>query len=154
VLNKMEEVLPRRVLPLDARLAFDIAGYYHIAGDTARSREYSNDLIQTLEPIVAKRQKVQINYYSNYLMLFTTYLGLDMVDKASDVVNVIKEVYAGEQGVDGFIAQLNAQVQAKRTRTRSIQTREGYCDICQNLWISGGRMSLKSGPVQVGTVFP
>jgi hypothetical protein len=114
-LDRMEYLLPRKNFPMDPRLKLDMGSLYGLAHDTSRSHEYSREVIADLEPIVAKRQKEQINYYSNYIMLFSSYLGMNMYDKASALVDIIKQVYAGEPGVDGFIAQLNAQIAAKRT---------------------------------------
>jgi hypothetical protein len=114
-LDRMEHLLPRRSFPMDPRIKLDIGSFYGLAHDTATSHQYTREVIADLEPIVAKRQKEQISYYSNYIMLFTSYLGMDMYDKASELVNILKQVYAGEPGVDGFIAQLNAQISAKRS---------------------------------------
>jgi hypothetical protein len=118
-LDRMDQLLPRRNFPMDARFKIDVVGFYNLTRDTAKSREYVRELIAELEPIVAKRQKEQISYYSNYIMLFTSYLGMDMYDKASELVNTLKQVYAGEQGVDGFLAQLTAQIEAKRNARAS-----------------------------------
>lgn len=114
VLDRMEQLMPRAALPIDSRIKFDIASIYSLAGDSTQFRLYTRELIHELEPIVEKREKEQINYYSNYIMLFSSYVALDMFDKASHVVDVLKEVYAGEQGVDGFIAQLNGQINTAR----------------------------------------
>jgi hypothetical protein len=110
VLNRMEQVLPHKLLPMDPRLKFDIARFYSSDGDTATFRTYTAELISELEPVVAKRQKERINYYSSYIMLFNSFLSLNMQDKAADIVKLLKEVYAGEQGLDGFIGQLNSQI--------------------------------------------
>jgi hypothetical protein len=114
LLDRMGLLLPRKNLPIDPRLKFDIGSFYGLTKDTAKSREYSLEVIADLEPIAALHQKEQISYYSNYIMLFTSYLAMDMYDKASELVNTLKQVYAGETGVDGFIAQLNAQISVKR----------------------------------------
>jgi hypothetical protein len=114
VLKRMEQLLPHKILPMDPRLKFDIARFYSSDGDTAMVRAYSAELINELEPIAAKRQKEQISYYSSYVMLFNSYLAMGREDKAADLVKLLKEVYAGEQGLDGFIAQLNSQIAANR----------------------------------------
>ena len=114
VLDRMEQLMPRKVLPIDTRLKLDLGSLYAMAQDTAKQREYWLEVVSDLEPIAAQHQKEQIGYYSNYIMLFNSYLGLGMYEKASGLVNVLKEVYAGEQGIDSFIAQLNAQVEAQR----------------------------------------
>ncbi len=117
VLDRMERMLPHKMLPIDPRLKMDIANFYVISGDTVTFRKYTAELIKELEPIIARRQKEQINYYSNYIMLFTSYLSMDMYDKANDVVKLLKEVYAGEQGLDGFIGQLTAQIAAQKNKS-------------------------------------
>ncbi|HTP13257.1 MAG TPA: DUF2723 domain-containing protein [Bacteroidota bacterium] len=114
ILNRMEKLLPHRILPMDPRLKFDLAHFYSSGRDSATSRAYTTELIRELEPVVAKRQKERINYYSNYIMLLHCYLSMNMIDKATDLVTLVKGVYAGEQGLDGFIAQLNAQIALSR----------------------------------------
>ena len=109
-LDRMEQLLPHRIFPLDSRLIFDIGNFYSLSRDTAKYHEYARELITELEPVVAKRQKEHISYYSSYIMLFTDYLGMREFDKAAGLVKTIQEVYAGEPGVEGFISQLNAQI--------------------------------------------
>lgn len=121
-LDRMEQVLPRKIIPMDTRVKFDIGSFYSMAQDSAKHREYSLEIIADLEPLVAKHQKEQISYYSNYIMLFSSYLGLNMVDKASELVITIKQVYAGEAGIDGFIAQLNTQIDSRRIAIGSANT--------------------------------
>jgi hypothetical protein len=113
-LDRMDQLLPRQNFPMEPRFKIDVVGFYGLTRDTVKSRKYVRELIAELEPIVAKRQKEQISYYSNYIMLFTCYLGMNMYDKASELVNILKQVYAGEPGVDGFVAQLTGQIEAKR----------------------------------------
>jgi hypothetical protein len=116
LLDRMEQIIPRNVMPMEPRLKFDIATFYTLSGDKEKFRQYTTEVIAGLEPVTQKRQKEQISYYSSYIMLFTSYLNLDMFDKATQLVGLMKEVYAGEAGLDAFIAQMSLQIQTKRTQ--------------------------------------
>ncbi len=114
ILDRMERVLPRHILPLDPRVKFDITHFYAAAHDTGSVKEYSREIVADLEPVVQRRTKEQMQYYSSYMVLFSSYLALDMFDKADTLTNLIGQVYAGEPGLEGFIGQLKAQIETQK----------------------------------------
>lgn len=114
VLDRMEEVIPRRVIRMPAGMKFDLANYYGLAGRQDRSQEFLREVVDELAPIVGKRQAPQVSEDNAYILLLRAYEGLGMYKEAEDLLAVIREVYASEQGVEDFVKEQGARLRTLR----------------------------------------
>ena len=118
VMDRLEEVIPRRVISMDYRTKAYIANFYVMAGDTAKSRELSMEIVGDLKPIVESGVADPLSFDNPYIVLLQTYQSLAMYDEALKLVVVIRAVYAREQGIDQVISQLRGQIEMEQANTR------------------------------------
>jgi hypothetical protein len=116
VLERMEEVVPRRIHPMDYRFQWDMATLYSLAGNKPVYREYLTELTSELAPVVQSGPAEQLSQYNPYIVLMQAYEGLEEYDKALETVDLIGRVYASAQGIQGFIAGTKAEINAAKAR--------------------------------------
>ena len=114
ILNRMEQVIPRRSVPMDYRVKFDIASFYNLSGDKEHSREFTQEIIQELKQVIDKPVTEQLSQYNPFILLYYCYEQLDMYQEVEDLLPLIKSAYSTQKEIDQIIAQLRAQIQAKR----------------------------------------
>lgn len=114
VLDRMEEVMPRRIIRMPVGMKFDLANYYGLAGRQDRSQELLREVADELAPIVGKRQTPQVSEDNPYILLLRAYEGLAMYKEAEDLLAVIREVYASEQGVEEFVKEQGTRLRILR----------------------------------------
>jgi hypothetical protein len=110
VLNRMEEVIPRSVIPMDFRVKYDIASFYSTAGNKSKQSEYLNEVVSELTPVVARGVNEQLSQNNPYIVLFYAYAALERWKEAEELLAVVKSSYPTQQGIDGLIAQLRSQL--------------------------------------------
>ena len=76
--------------------------------------ELSNELIEELSPIVERGAAEPLTYNNPYLILLQTYEGMQLYDDALKLAEVIRIVYAREQGIDQTISQLRDRLLFER----------------------------------------
>jgi thymidylate synthase len=123
-LERMEQVMPRRSMPMEYRVKFDLASFYKEAGNKSRNREYLHELIQELKPLMNKSATEQLSQYNPHIVLFQCYDELEMFKEAEDLLPVIKSAYSQQQGIDQIIAQLRDQIQSRRAVIQTVQTKQ------------------------------
>ena len=111
VLDRMEQVIPRRINPIDYRLKSDIAMFYNMAGNTQKYKEFLSELVQDLTPIVEAGTTEPLSQYNPFVLLAQSYEGLGEYDKAVEVFQRIEQVYSTTQGVKEFVAAKKAQLE-------------------------------------------
>jgi hypothetical protein len=114
VLDRMEQVVPRRSVPMDYRIKFDVATFYNLSGKKDRYQELIQEIIQEVKLLIDKPVTEQLSQYNPYIILFYCYEGMEMYKDAEDLLPIIKSAYATQQGIDQIIAQLRAQIDARR----------------------------------------
>ncbi|HEY6952334.1 MAG TPA: DUF2723 domain-containing protein, partial [Bacteroidota bacterium] len=112
ILDRMEQVMPHRILPLDLDLKSRIASIYKLAGDQARYREFSQEIVDELAPQVAKGFTEALASQNAYIMLLEAYEGIGKYDRALALLQDIQKAYAKAPGIDQFIKQQTAQITA------------------------------------------
>ncbi|MBI5464721.1 MAG: DUF2723 domain-containing protein [Ignavibacteriales bacterium] len=122
VLDRMERLVPRKVIPMDYRVKFDLASFYNSAGNKERFKELNTEVINELKSIVGRGVNEQLSQYNPYVMLFMAYQSQDMLKEAEDLLPVIRTAYATQQGIDGIIGQLKSQIDARRQQLQSTPT--------------------------------
>ncbi|HUI64522.1 MAG TPA: hypothetical protein VL126_06760, partial [Bacteroidota bacterium] len=110
VLDRMEQEVPRRVIPMDYRVAFDVSNYYRMAGNTERFKELSDVVIQQVKPLVDKGVAEPLNQFNPYLILFYAYANTGQRKEAEDLLGTIKATYGTQPGIDEFITSLRANI--------------------------------------------
>jgi hypothetical protein len=115
ILDRMEEVLPRRSMPIDFRVKFDIAAFYNLSGNKERYVDLTHEIIQEVRQLINQPVTEQLSQYNPYIILYYCYEDLSMYKEAEDLLPIIKSAYPTQQGIDQIIAQLHAQIQAKRS---------------------------------------
>jgi hypothetical protein len=103
VLDHMEQVLPRRLHPMDFRLKAEMAVFYGLAGNKERQRECFRELVDELAPIADSGSNEQFSQYHPLAILLQSYQGLDEYDKALDVAQRIQRVYGATPGIPEFV---------------------------------------------------
>jgi hypothetical protein len=121
ILERMEQVLPRRSVPMEYRVKFDIASFYNIAGNKNRYREFLLELVQEIKPLMNKPATEKLSQYNPHIILFRCYDELGMFKEAEDLLPLIKSAYPTQQGIDQIIAQLRNQIQARRAEAQMAQ---------------------------------
>ncbi len=114
ILDRMEQVLPQRSIPMDYRLKHDMASLYIMAGNRDRSNRLLNEIIRELKDVISRPVTEQLSQYNPYIILFYCYNELDMYKEAEDVLPLIKSAYPKEHNIDQILEQLRYQIQMKQ----------------------------------------
>ncbi len=121
ILDRMESVIPRRSIPMDYRIKFDIASFYNIAGNKPRFEELTREVIDEVKLLIENPATEQLSQYNPFIILLYSYEGLEMYKEAEELLPRIKAAYANQQGIDQIIAQLRSQIQVKRSEAEKIK---------------------------------
>jgi hypothetical protein len=116
VLGRMEEVVPRRLHPMDYRFKWDLATLHNMVGNKVVYREYLTELTGELAPLVHRGTAEQLSQYNPYIILMQAYEGLEEYDKALETVDLIGRAYAPAQGIGGFVARTKADINAAKAK--------------------------------------
>lgn len=119
VMDRMEEVIPRRNIPMDNRLKFDVATYYRGAGQHEKANALFNELIADLKQVVDKRVVESLTetgiQYNSYFMLLSTYQALERYDEALQLLDIINALYANVPGLQEYVAERRAEFTARKS---------------------------------------
>lgn len=113
VLDRMEEVVPRRVIPMELRMKASIASMYRYAGKEDRFRELSMEIVNQLKPIVDRGQAEPLTYDNPYFVLLQTYESLGMTDESLKLLEVIRATYAREPSITSEVDTIRKQILAR-----------------------------------------
>jgi len=104
-------------------MEFDVAVFYGQAGRQDMMREYMQDVVDQLRPVVEKRAPERLAQDNPYLVLLNAYETLEQYADAEQLLDVIQTVYKTEPGVDQFVAsermKLKAQIGVKQDTTQA-----------------------------------
>ncbi len=114
VLDRMEEVMPREVIPIDYRIKFDVANFYRSAGNDAQYKKLTGELIDELKGMIDHGVSEPLSQYNPYILLYFAYTGENRFKDAEDLLPVIKQAYASTQGIDQIVAQLQGQLESRK----------------------------------------
>jgi hypothetical protein len=121
ILDRMEQVMPQRVIPMDYRVKHDLASFYNTAGKKDRYRQLLNEIIQELKQVISNPVTEELSQYNPYIILFYSYDGLEMYKEAENVLPLIKSAYPNERGIDQILGQLRSQIQMKEAGAVAVQ---------------------------------
>ncbi|MDQ3019203.1 MAG: DUF2723 domain-containing protein [Bacteroidota bacterium] len=99
VLDKMEEVIPRQVIPMDYRIEYDVAILYNRLGNKQKFEELSNDVeLRAEEELKSDPGNVQ-SYYNPYRILLDVYEVKGEYQKALDLLNRLSVMNPGDVSI-------------------------------------------------------
>lgn len=102
ILDRMEQVVPRRLHPMDFRIKADFAVFYGLAGNKVKQKKFLSELANELGPTADSGFSEQFSQYHPLAILLQAYQGLGEYDKALDVVQKIQRMYASTPGIPEF----------------------------------------------------
>ncbi|MEK6756797.1 MAG: DUF2723 domain-containing protein [Bacteroidota bacterium] len=114
VMERMEQLIPRRIIPMDYRTKTYVASLFNLAGDNQRFREFSLEIVNELKPIVERGVAEPLSQDNPYVVLLQTYESLQMYDDALRLLDVIRATYAREQGIDQVVNQIRGRIEAEK----------------------------------------
>ncbi len=121
VMDRMEEVIPRSVIPMDNRLKFDVGSYYLAADQNEKGNAILRELIADLKPIVDRGVAEPLAetgiQYNSYFMLLTAYQSLGMYDEALQLLDIISATYANMPGLPEYLAERRSEYVARKAGT-------------------------------------
>ena len=122
-LDSMESKIPRRVIPMDYRVLYDVANFYKYAGAKDKFIKYTDEVLAKLTEATKLHPKEALSQSNPYTLLLSIYEVREEYEKAIEVLNTINEVYGGTntavaQQVNERIAQLRAQIATKNAITK------------------------------------
>jgi hypothetical protein len=114
-LDRMEQVVPRHVIPVDYRTKMYVANLYAAGGRDDKFREICGEIIAELKPVVASGTVEPLSYENPYVVLLQTYETMREYDEALKLVDVIRSTYTREPGIEQIAGQLRARLMAEKT---------------------------------------
>jgi hypothetical protein len=121
ILDRMEQILPQRSIPMDYRIKYDLASFYAMADNKNRSHQLLNEIIDELKQLTNHPVIEQLSQYNPYVILLFCYTELSMYKEAEDVLPLIKSVYQKDQRIDQILEQLRSRIQMKRASAIAAQ---------------------------------
>jgi len=114
VLDRMEEVIPRSIIPMPYAMKVDISNYYMVAGRTETANQYLEEILAEVKPVVDRGEVPAVGQDNPYIVLLQVYKGLGRYDEALSTLELIKTRYRSEQGVDQFVNEEKLQIEARK----------------------------------------
>jgi len=101
-LDKMEERLPRHVLPIDHRILFDVANIYYEAEDFEKYVEISSEVQEITEQKLKENPTDFQSSYNPYRLLLDIYERTGQYGKAVELVDQIESYLPGDPSVQSL----------------------------------------------------
>lgn len=114
ILDRMEEVIPRRVLSIDYRVKYDLAAFYAMAGAQKQHEELLREIVDETKQEISKGVKEQLSQYNPYIVLYFTYIELKMFKEAEDLLTSLRTAYATHPQIEQITQQLKTQLEVRR----------------------------------------
>ena len=120
VLDRMEQVVPRRIHPMDYRLLADLASFYSMAGDVKQYRQALTEVVQELSAGLDSAPLEPLSQYNPLVVLLQTYEGLGDYDKALDVLQRIDRAYGTTGGVKEFVSSKKMEMEMMKKNQKTV----------------------------------
>jgi hypothetical protein len=123
-LDRMEHLMPRRIITMDSRLKYDVGTYYRSAGENEKADALFQEIVEQMKPIVARGKAEPFSehtfQYNPYFMLLNAYQNLGKYDEALKHLDVMQATYSNVPGIAEFVAdrrrEFNARISAQAGR--------------------------------------
>jgi hypothetical protein len=114
VLNRMEAVMPRKVVEMDYRFKSDLMRLYLSAADSTRAREFAGEIIGELQGTATSVVTEPLGQWNPLLILIESYDLVGQYDNAMKILDRIGTQYAGTPGLPQFVQSRRAELLAKK----------------------------------------
>ena len=111
ILDRMEQVVPRRIHPMDYRLKSDLASFYSMAGNMKEYRQLMSEIVEDVAPGLDTAPLEQLSQYNPMVILLQAYETLGEYDKALDVLQRIERAYGTTGGVKEFVSSKKMEME-------------------------------------------
>jgi hypothetical protein len=114
VLDRMETVMPRKVVEMDYRFKSDLMRMYLSAGDSTRAREFAGEIVGELQGAATSVVTEPLGQWNPLLILIESYDLVGQYDNAMKILDRIGTQYAGTPGLPQFVQSRRAELLAKK----------------------------------------
>jgi hypothetical protein len=114
VLDRMEVVIPRNVIPMDPNMLYRMGLVYLEAGQAEKGKGFLATLVKDVSARRDEYLKEQLSQFNPLVVLFYSQIELGMFTEADDLLKVMGSAYASQQGIQQAIQQLQMQLTARR----------------------------------------
>lgn len=111
-LERMEQVLPQRVVEMDFRTKLYVAGLYKAGGNRDKFDQICTGMVRELKPLVDRGIDGPLANDNPYVLLLQTYETMERFDDALKLVDVIHSMYSGERDIELIAGQTRAALMA------------------------------------------
>ncbi|MCK9424858.1 MAG: DUF2723 domain-containing protein [Ignavibacteriaceae bacterium] len=108
VLNLMEKKLPRKILPIDYRILYDIGNLYFAVNDLPHYKIIASEIERDALQAVVENPRGQPGRYNPYNILLDIYENLQEYDKGIDLLGKLSNMYPGDNQVKSEIERMRA----------------------------------------------
>lgn len=110
VLDKMEQILPRKVIPMDYRIQYEISMLYYRAGRIDRFNDYSAEVEVKAREELNKNPMDINNFYGPYRILLDIYEAKNDYSGSLDILQRIDRIAPGSSEVKAKIESLKTKI--------------------------------------------
>jgi len=103
VLDKMEEKIPRKLLPIDYRLLNDVANTYFAAGNIDRYKEFAKEVEAEALKSIEENPRNASGDYNPYFVLKQVYDNLGEYSKFVEILKKLKTIAPNDPSIDKLI---------------------------------------------------
>ncbi len=116
VLNRMEQLVPRSIIPMDYRGKNEIVQMYEMNGDTLTARQYATEIVGELQWSLTGPITERLDQSHPLLILAQAYETCKEYDKAIAALTRLGEMYGTTSGVTAYVGQRVAQLTTLKSR--------------------------------------
>jgi tetratricopeptide (TPR) repeat protein len=107
-MDKMQEILPPTIVPVDYRVEYDIANIYYSAGAMEQYKKLAPDIERAALEQLEKNPRDVSTYYNPYRILSDLYEKNGQYGKAADLMNRLSVYYPGRPEIQNQIQHYRA----------------------------------------------
>jgi hypothetical protein len=118
-LDRMEQLIPRKKVPMGWELSSDIASFYHRLGNDKKFNEIAAEIEPQCESVISSGQVNMNSYYNPYRVLLEIYEIKKEYNKSLDLLKNLSTMYPNDPGLKQRIADVQVQAGQQISQTDS-----------------------------------
>ncbi len=119
VLDKMEESLPHKIIPMDHRILFDVANIYYQAGAIEKYVELVSEVQQIAEEILEQDPTDFSSSYNPYRLLLDIYEKTGQFDKATELIDQIESYLPNDPAIKSLRKRFEKMVESAKAEVKT-----------------------------------
>jgi hypothetical protein len=119
VLDKMEESLPHKIIPMDHRILFDVANIYYQAGAIEQYVELVSEVQQIAEEILEQDPTDFSSSYNPYRLLLDIYEKTGQFDKATELIDQIESYLPNDPAIKSLRKRFEKMVESAKAEVKT-----------------------------------